>query len=392
MATELFTNEASTTVSAGGTDAPAQGTSQSWTVASSASFPAAVTGTSQFHVEDPAAPSEIMTVTNVSGTTWTVTRGAESTTPVAHAAGFTVQQVITAGFLGSVPQSVTSSGLFGDGSDGACTLDGVATFSWANLVGSTYTVSRLVLASAITVNNGITLVPNGYRIFCTGTFTNNGTVTADGKNASGSGGGANSEAPANELVVGGGGGTGGTGAGQQGSSFGYPPTSTAQGGACIGGAGGQSGNGNAGGAQQSGNSSVQQILRPPMALITGYGFNTNQHWASPGCGGASGGGDNTNAGGGGGGGGGFVAIWTKALVNGATGTMTAKGGNGANGTGGNAGGGGGGGGGVVVAYTGSAWTNSGTMTAAGGTRGTGAGTGANGVAGNAGLVLNVVVQ
>ena len=102
MATETFANLPSTTVSSGGTDAPSGGTSQSWTVASSASFPAAVTGVTQFHISDPAQPSEIITVTNISGTTWTVTRGAEGTTPVAHTAGFTVKQVVTAGFLTSL--------------------------------------------------------------------------------------------------------------------------------------------------------------------------------------------------------------------------------------------------------------------------------------------------
>ena len=40
---------------------------------------------------------ELIAVTNVSGTTWTVTRGAESTTPVAHSAGFTIYQVVSAG-------------------------------------------------------------------------------------------------------------------------------------------------------------------------------------------------------------------------------------------------------------------------------------------------------
>ena len=71
-------------------------------------FGAAATGVSQFHVADPAAPSEMIAVTNVSGTTWTVTRGAESTIPVQHAAGFTVYQVTTAGFLGAaVPVTVT---------------------------------------------------------------------------------------------------------------------------------------------------------------------------------------------------------------------------------------------------------------------------------------------
>ena len=98
--TELFASDrATTTVSSGGTTAPSGGTSESWTVASSGMFGAAATGVSQFHVADPAAPSETILVTNVSGTTWTVTRGAESTAPVAHAAGFTVWQVVTTGFL-----------------------------------------------------------------------------------------------------------------------------------------------------------------------------------------------------------------------------------------------------------------------------------------------------
>lgn len=100
MALELFTNDAVTTVASGGTDAPAGGTGESWTVTSSASFPAASNSASpptQFHVADPAAPSEVIAVTNVASTTWTVTRGAESTTPVTHTAGFTVVQVVTAG-------------------------------------------------------------------------------------------------------------------------------------------------------------------------------------------------------------------------------------------------------------------------------------------------------
>jgi hypothetical protein len=100
MPQELFTNDAATTVPSGGTDSPVGGTGQSWTVTSSASFPAASNSASpptQFHVADPAAPSEVIAVTNVSGTSWTVTRGAESTTPVTHSAGFTVVQVVTAG-------------------------------------------------------------------------------------------------------------------------------------------------------------------------------------------------------------------------------------------------------------------------------------------------------
>lgn len=104
-AVETFANQPETTVSSGGTDAPSGGTVQTWTVASSSSFPAAdstATPPTQFHVADVASVTEIIAVTNVSGDTWTVTRGAESTTPVTHDAGFTITQVVSAGALGSL--------------------------------------------------------------------------------------------------------------------------------------------------------------------------------------------------------------------------------------------------------------------------------------------------
>jgi hypothetical protein len=114
ITTELWANPPSSAamVSSGGTDAPSAGTSESWTMAGGyASMPSASNSTvpaTQFHIIDPAQPTEIMVVTNVSGTAWTVTRGAESTTPVTHASGFTVQQVASAYGLKNllqVPQS-----------------------------------------------------------------------------------------------------------------------------------------------------------------------------------------------------------------------------------------------------------------------------------------------
>jgi hypothetical protein len=101
MPLELFNNTAFTTVAAGKT-AVAQGTVQSWVVGSSSAFPAAsstANPATQFHIADPASSSELIAVTNVSGTTWTVTRGAEGTTPVTHSAGFTVYQVVSAAGL-----------------------------------------------------------------------------------------------------------------------------------------------------------------------------------------------------------------------------------------------------------------------------------------------------
>lgn len=100
MAVEVFANIPTTTVASGGTDAPASGTQQTWTVASSTLFPAvssSATPPTQLHVADVALNSEIISVINISGTTWTVIRGAESTTPVSHGAGFTIYQVVSAG-------------------------------------------------------------------------------------------------------------------------------------------------------------------------------------------------------------------------------------------------------------------------------------------------------
>ena len=95
MPTDLLANFASTTVSSGGTDAPAAGAQELWTVASTAGFPTASLGNTQFRIQDPAAPTEIVLVLNANGTNWYVERGAEGTTPVAHTAGFTVNIVLT---------------------------------------------------------------------------------------------------------------------------------------------------------------------------------------------------------------------------------------------------------------------------------------------------------
>lgn len=103
-----FANQPQTTVSNGGTTAPAQGTSEQWTVASSATFPNASLTTvppELFHVADTAATSEIIAVTAVTSNVWGVTRGAESTTPVTHATGFTIQQVVTSGGLNNFQQT-----------------------------------------------------------------------------------------------------------------------------------------------------------------------------------------------------------------------------------------------------------------------------------------------
>ena len=105
MAEEVFSNDAQTVVNSGGTSAPAGGTSETWTVATPGAFPTASSTAPRpttFHVADTAFPAEVIAVTNTSGASWTVTRGAEGSTPVAHSPGFIVKQVVTGGVLANL--------------------------------------------------------------------------------------------------------------------------------------------------------------------------------------------------------------------------------------------------------------------------------------------------
>lgn len=94
-------NDASfTTSGTSGTDAPAAGTSETWDVSALSSAWPTLYYNQWVAVQDPAAPSELIWVTACKGagaTSITVTRGAEHTTPVAHASGATFAAVLTAG-------------------------------------------------------------------------------------------------------------------------------------------------------------------------------------------------------------------------------------------------------------------------------------------------------
>lgn len=111
MPTYQFADLASARVSSGGTTTPAAGTSESWTVSTATgTFPTLSAG-QVFDVVDPAVPTELMTVTaTASATAWTVTRGAYGTTPLAHLAGFTVRNVVTAAGLGALGTGIFAPG------------------------------------------------------------------------------------------------------------------------------------------------------------------------------------------------------------------------------------------------------------------------------------------
>lgn len=96
MPIEVFANDAVATVASGGTDAPSAGTGETLTLSGSTLPAVSSSGANptQCYVCDPAAPSELMLITNISGSSATTTRGADGTTPVTHTAGYTIQQVL----------------------------------------------------------------------------------------------------------------------------------------------------------------------------------------------------------------------------------------------------------------------------------------------------------
>lgn len=82
--------------------------------------------------------------------------------------------------------------LFGPGTDGAVTLTaaGATPLPFATRVGATWTLTREVYATDFTVDAGVTVDTRGFGVWCTGTFTNNGTHGVYANSAVGVTGGA----------------------------------------------------------------------------------------------------------------------------------------------------------------------------------------------------------
>ena len=296
----------------------------------------------------------------------------------------------------SSPASVINPlAIFGDGSDGSPTFDGAATVLGVAPSSNTYTQNRDWFMASPTINNGVSIITNGYRIFCSGTCTNNGTIQWNGNNASTSTAGGsltNANCTINKQTLnfglpGGNGGNGATGAGSSGQNV----TAVSIGGAGGAGGSGTSGAGGAAGTQgQVVPANCGNIRALPWAGMGQVTFNSPAFSTIiGGTGGGGGGGNGTNAGGGGGGGAAIVIVAANTFSG--TGTISANGGTGGNGTASNCGGGGGGGGGVVcvTSTSASAGSISGqTITANGGTHGnSGGGSGNAGSNGNPGLAV-----
>lgn len=330
-------------------------------------------------------------------------------------------------------------GLFGDGSDSTGTANGSGTIAGISPSGGTYTLTRDVYFTNLTLSSNAIIDANGYQVFVNGTLTigsgsyihNNGGNGGAGGNGGvptgGTAGTAGAAASTTGTVpaslagvagaVGGAGGgvpfvgnTGGAGTDVT-TSLGVAGTTTRSLTARVGGGFGGSPGAAGGDAPIDGGGDVtSSAVNNPHTLNGCYihadlisSYTQHKGSASSASGASGGGGRGANAGGGGGGGGsgapgGFVCVYARTIINNATGGIRANGGTGgAGGNGGNAsssagggaggaGGAGGSGGVVITVYA--SLTQNGTFTAAGGSAGIGGdgGSGADGgAAGEPGL-------
>lgn len=315
--------------------------------------------------------------------------------------------------------------------DGSYTLDGsqAAVAGVFSKSGNTYTLLKDAHFSSLVTNSNITLNTGGFRLFVSGTFTDNGTTTISGSDG-GAGGSGGSTVNNNAGSAGTPGGSAGSAGSVSGTLFGGVAGFAGQVGG-SGASGGGSGSGAAGGTGGTGGATSTVASTTPndptTAIITRDTsfFSNNPYSVGGGCGqsggggggggasgqtspgsasaglsgsasalvgqgqlGASGGhGGNSSGGGGGGGGGaaggcggeaGIMVIVAKTIAG--AGNIWAKGGNGGLGGdggnsnsggcgGGGAGGSGGNGGVIILVYSASTFT--GNTSVAGGTGGTG---------------------
>lgn len=301
------------------------------------------------------------------------------------------------------------SGFFGNGSDGAVTISGNTS------------LSRDMYYTNLTINNGITLSPKGFRIFVNGTLTCTGTgkIDSNGANGGAGGNGVSSSAPTagsagvvdystGSLPLPKAGQIGGTGTSAIGGNGTNGTTATlnlglagAAGG--TGGAGSFGSGGTAGTAGAIGTSvkSLPNSYNPAYNLYDLAGSTLTRHELSAGSGsGSQGGGDNPTttvggAGGGSGSTGGCIFIAAKTIVSLNVNSNGGAGGAGGNGTGSISGGGGGGAGGnggiIIIISSSSSSVVTSVAAGSGGAGGTANASGTAGTAGSAGVVYQITV-
>ena len=199
--TDILQNVVPATVTSGGTTAPAAGTVQSWSVSASG-WPTVTTAAAELRIVDQVALPltsgyEIILVTNISGSTWTVIRGADNTTPTTHIASFTVLPVVTAAGLDGrySPAATAQDARRRGGSVQTVLAEGVTHWSPITAIsisGDNLTVSSVLnppVGSYVTLaNTGMTNVNGTWQVTVVTSTTFGVTTTSTPSGSLGAGG------------------------------------------------------------------------------------------------------------------------------------------------------------------------------------------------------------
>jgi hypothetical protein len=285
----------------------------------------------------------------------------------------------------TLPATNGGPGLFGDGSDGAALFNGSAVTGCTFDGAITYTLSRDVYFTDMTMSGSYRLITNGYRLYVNGTLTvgASNNINNDGAAAVGATQGAAGTA---QTIGAGFAGAGGFTAGPPFGSNGTAGTASTP---SFGGSGGAGGNaflntGGAGGAATAPAANYGELRQAPQIVKARLESYQGDVALEGGAGGGAGalflgaGAVGVSNSGGGGGGAGVVMIAAKTLIN--NGNITARGGPGGAATvnaGGaanseEAGGGGGGGGGLICLVYVASGSTLGSLLVTGGNGGAGA--------------------
>jgi len=230
-----------------------------------------------------------------------------------------------------------------------------------------------IYCNNLTINPGVVLTTNGHNIYCSGTFTNNGTINTGSGTAGGAGGSGTATGSNGTSITTSYGGSGGGGGGVV---SGYGSAGGGAGGSTVAAGGGGGGNNNPGG-----NGSTPAAPTLSNSTIQTWYNNGMQDYlegAGGGGGGAVAGSGGWASGGSGGSGGAGIYIQANQIIAGTINANGQNGGGGASGHPGWAGGGGGGGGGAIVLAYGSGGYTAGTYNVSGGSGGGGTASGGSG--------------
>jgi hypothetical protein len=293
------------------------------------------------------------------------------------------------------------AGFFGDGSDGAITLQqSTGAPAWASKAGTVFTLTRDVYATTCDMDDSAgnyTVKMASFRIFAATSLIIDAGVTVHNDGNAGVADAAGAYVAAGTIGRSvGAGSVGAHGTASQAAAIDNSAATAATVATAHGGTGGLATGGGTGGGVAGGTSFCYLVSGSPRNLVQAIMLRiVGAATAFSGGGGGTGGnatGGTTSKGGGGGSGAGVLAVYAKILTN--NGIIRAQGGAGGNGVAGDgtgSGGGGGGGGGAIILVYG-AGSTTGTLTVTGGAGGTPTGTGATGGTGVSGLTYTLVLS